>query len=209
MARLFPSIFSVLIVLSCLNLYARPHLHAPDPSIESEQDNNFDVQHDLNNEDVSITKVKSKKKNKGESKEFYPYLESLAPRLGFVLDSDDPKSLIVSLGTTYMFPSYESPHWEAGVDVTSNSLGFIHITKRHIFNERHYFRPFYKYGLAHSIDAEKELGSFVTIENYFLRLSAGLEDVIDKPMSARVELELSVGVDKIYAHILLGYSFAW
>tara|TARA_Y100000817_G_scaffold279521_1_gene242944 strand:- start:500 stop:1123 length:624 start_codon:yes stop_codon:yes gene_type:complete len=206
--RVIHSSVFVVLVFTCLPSMARPHLHSPDPSIEQVENPNKDIKHPLQNEDVSITPFKEPPTEVVE-REFYPYRQSLTPRIGFLVDSTELRRLRYSLGVSYMFPSYDNPFIEAGVDVTSNSLGFVHVTRRHIFNQHHYFRPFYKYGIAHLVDPDKELGSFVSIENYYLRITGGIEDVLEKPKSIRLELELSLGTTNAYINLIVGWSYGF
>ena len=46
-------------------------------------------------------------------------------------------------------------------------------------------------------------------KNYLIKAGAGFEDVLKPPMSARLEIELAVGTEEVFALMSLGYSWAW
>lgn len=168
---------------------------------------NEKIIHEISKEDVNITDV-SVPAVKEQSIKYYPFLNSGSPRLGILFNSENIKEPSYLLGFTYMFPKYKSPQIEIGFDLLNNNTGFLQISKRYIINERQYFRPYYKWGGAILMMPETKLAGLFAIQNYYLRLSVGLEDLLKPPMSVRIELEASIGA-KLYFALNFGYSWGW
>ncbi len=139
----------------------------------------------------------------------YPFLQSSSPRLGLLINPSDSLNADFTFGFTYLFPEYNSPHWEIGFDMTTDATAFIHLAKRHIFYERKPFRPFYKYGLGLLLEPKKNMAGLVELQNYHARVSIGLEDSLDAPMSARVELEVIAAQPNLLVSLNIGFSWGW
>lgn len=142
----------------------------------------------------------------------YQYTSSASPRIGGYLDNNlfkEKKSALYSFGATYLLPRNRSPQLEVGADVLSNSSGHIHASRRMIWAEREAFRPFYKLGLSHRIQADYKLASLVRVKNYYLQTSIGLEDLIRRPMSVRIEVQFEFNLSNQFLSLFFGYSWGW
>ena len=160
----------------------------------------------LNMDDMSITKIEES--NTPEKKIlYYPYLQSMTPRMGLLLNPKDLLNINFLIGALYMFPSQSSPHIEVGFEITTLGHGYTHVTRRHIINERRYFRAFYKYGVALLLDPEKNITNVVELQNYQFRGGIGIEDVLKIPMSVRLEIEVLYGTAGLLTLASLGYSW--
>jgi hypothetical protein len=63
--------------------------------------------------------------------------------------------------------------------------------------------------LTHEAVPEDKLATFVNLENYYLRIGIGFEDVIKLPKSVRLEIEGLAGTEKQMYKICLGYSWGF
>lgn len=172
------------------------------------------------NDLMSITEVGDEPKNISEfakhySKEnyFYPYRQSLTPRVGLLFglrdSSDEDDIMNVLLGFNYLVKRAASPHWELGADLSLASHGHINVMRRHIHNERGSFRPYYKYGFTHKLVSDEKFASFSNFENYLARVGVGFEDILRPPRSLRLELEAAVGIEDTFIIFTYGYSYGW
>jgi hypothetical protein len=142
---------------------------------------------------------------------YYPYQQSMAPRLGVLIDPDllRDRDLPLLVGITYMLPKRRAPRWEIGFDVVVDDGAHFSIGQRHIWGEPHSFRSYVKISALLAANAEEKLATITDIDNYFLKLSVGLEDVIKMPMSVRLETELVAGLERQYLIFSFGYSWGW
>lgn len=148
---------------------------------------------------------------KVETYEYYPYKQSISPRIGIIFDSDLMKEhkFPYLLGFLYMLPRRRSPQMEAGADILSDSRGQLHFGLRNILYERQYFRPYFRAGISLEVEPDDQLAAAVDFENYQLRFSLGFEDVVKLPMSARFEIEGSISSTDQTLYLVGGYSWAW
>ncbi len=151
-----------------------------------------------------------KEKATGEDKiQYYPYLQSISPRVGLLVNSDDLKRSETVYSILYLLPKIESPQIEVGAEVIPNFEGFLHVSKRHIFKQRDYFRPFVKYGLNLSVVSKENLATFFNFKNYGLRVGMGLEDLLRPPMSLRIDIEALISAQSTALIVTFGYSWGW
>lgn len=199
-------IVATLVLFSPLG-YANPHTYAPldDSKIDEETPEADKIE--VNDLSVTILK-KNKLSDKNKTVEFYPYLESISPKFGFLLNLKESEFKLL-LGVSYMFPRYKSPQIEVGADMISDSTGFFRGDFRQIYSPRSYFRPYYKYGLAINVDGDSGLGSIVTLNRYYAHVAAGIEDYLKDPASIRVETELFLSMEKLFWGTVISYSWAW
>lgn len=160
---------------------------------------------------LSITPVEVKRETTKKASFFYPFLQSISPRLFLIADLDLLRDgqLPYGLGVSYLVPQLHQPQWEVGADLFSNSNGQISVSLRQIYFADNYFRPYIKLGLGHIWRAEEKLASFSNWKNYLLRAGIGFEDVIKIPMSARIEVEAALGTETSFFIMSLGYSWGW
>jgi hypothetical protein len=161
----------------------------------------------MKNQDLSITPILLPNKNH-KKVEFYPFIQSISPRFGFMINKDDLKETKTIYSINYLLPKLQTPQWEFGADILPED-GYIHLSKRIIFNERNYFRPYYKYGANLSVVSKENLATFVNIKNYSLRVGTGLEYLTRYPMSIRLELEALIGLEVSGLILTFGYSWGW
>ena len=165
------------------------------------------------NKAISIALPKDIDKVRKKNRDFfYPYTQSMSPKLGLLFDmanTDSDDAFLYLLGVNYMLPRYRSPQLELSADLISNSTGHLSAVVRWILFERNSFRPFYKAGLTHKVEADQQLGSFTNLDNYLIRVGAGLEEYLKDPASIRLEAELSIGLENIFFGLILGYSWGW
>ena len=210
MKTIISLIFLTLVVLS-LTSKADPHTFAPNKKINSE--NHSTILDKKNHENLVISNGIGTDSNNKELKEYYyPYLHSISPRLGFILDAADLSkggAIPVILGFTYLSPNYRSPQWEVGADLLTTSIGQISAAKRWIVTPRSSFRPFYKLGMTHKVQPDEQLASFTNFKNYYIEGTVGIEDLLAPPMSIRMDLVLQVGTEDVWVGAIFGYSWAW
>lgn len=139
----------------------------------------------------------------------YPYRQQLTPRAGYVGSNDDDDPYTYMFGILYLWPRYVSPQAEFGADLVNKYGGHLNFAVRTTFYERGYFRPFWLWGLTHEAVPEDKLATFVNLENYYLRIGIGFEDVIKLPKSVRLEIEGLAGTEKQMYKICLGYSWGF
>lgn len=139
----------------------------------------------------------------------YPYRQALAPRLGFLISTEDDPRYTYLLGIAYLWPRHSSPQAELAADAVPEIGGHIHFSVKNIWFERNHFRPFWLYGVTHEAVPEDHLATFLNLDNYFARVGAGFEDVIALPKSTRLEIALLAGLKKQMVVIGFGYSWAW
>lgn len=137
------------------------------------------------------------------------YDQSMSPRLILSIDLDDPTNLDYGFGINYMFASKDSKHFEIGADFLTKDVGFFRFGLKNVFYKKQKFRPFIKYGVALTTQANEQLAGIVNYENYYLNLTVGLEDLLKIPMSVRIETELYISKNKTYWFNVLSYSWAW
>lgn len=198
-------IFFYSVVTTSMVCFANHNLQLETKRLAKNGNSNLLEEHNLD-----VTKVQPEQKNSDEIPErFYPYTQSGSPRAGILLEATDISSSKAFFGLSYMLPSKQSPHWEVSFDMSTQSLAFLSVNRRTIFDERRSFRPYYKWGVANIINSEYKLASLVELKNYQLKMGLGIEDLLTPPMSVRLEAEVGVGLENIYLLISLGYSWGW
>ena len=122
-------------------------------------------------------------------------------------DDPDKESEILNylLGFYWELPDRLGPKWEVGAAWTTMSLGHVNVMRKHIYNEKGAFRPFYRYGITLKIDPDEELATASNIENYLLRVGIGLEDIIKPPRSVRMDLDMAAGEEDFWVMFHYGY----
>ena len=207
------SIFLTFVLVFVLNqntIFANPHDSAPSQNVPAQPDQQNSGQ-DLQDMDVNVGRPKNpypgqKFYNQG----YYPFRQSMSPRLGISSKKGTDGAAIFTMGVLYMFPEIKSPQTEIGIDVFSNSMGFIHYGIRHIANERTYFRTYYKYGVGIGMDPKDGLASLADIEkSYYGKFAIGLEKFFKSPLSFRLDAELAISLKEAFATVYCGYSWGW
>ena len=206
-------LFLTLVLWLSFSVHAAP-LHELENLPESSQSLETEVQQPdiLEQKRMVITPTAISQKEKREISYFYPYNQSFSLRLIFLADLKKFKGdldIPYGLGMAYLVSRKRQPQWEVGLDLFSNSVGYIHGGLRWVSFSDNYFRPYYKLGLAHSWQVNEKLVSLINWKNYFFKAAVGLEDVIKLPISIRLEIELGVGVKERFVLLSLGYSWAW
>ena len=142
---------------------------------------------------------------------FYPYRQSMSPKLGILLDPDmlRESEVPLALGIRYMLPRRRSPQWEIGFDILTEEGAHVYLGKRFITNPRRPFRPYFTVSGMLSAQAEERLATITDFKNYYVKLGAGFEDIIKLPMSVRIEVEFAVGLERQFAIFNFGYSWGW
>lgn len=142
---------------------------------------------------------------------FYPYRQSMSPKLGIILDPDLLRNSDVplALGVRYLLPRRRSPQWEIGFDVVTDEGAHIYLGKRFISHPRRPFRPYFTVSGMLSAQAEERLATITDYKNYYMKLGGGFEDIIKLPMSVRLEVEFAVGLERQFAMLNFGYSWGW
>ncbi len=143
---------------------------------------------------------------------FYPYRQELIWHAGIVIgfkDSSNSSNIINPLlGFDYILPREFSPKYETGADLSlMTARGHFWFVRRRIINEKGSFRPYYSYGLMHNFVPDQRLASFSNSENYLVRVAAGLENIMQPPKSAIVELVLAVGQNDML--MMFTYGASW
>lgn len=186
-------------------------LNESPPAMQESKDDESKATDILKASGMAITPVKINTKETQKPDFYYPYQQAISPRLVLVANLDLLRQgkLPYGLGFSYLAPSKRPPQWEAGGDLLTDSYGQIFLCRRHISFADTYFRPYYKYGLAHIWKAEEKLASFSNWNNYLLRAGLGFEDVIKLPMSARLEIEVAAGSGGFMIFFSMGYSWGW
>lgn len=167
----------------------------------------------LESENLILTQPPPPPKIKKNS-HFYPYTQSVSPRLGTLVNlhefrEDMGSSFKMLYGFSYLFPRNHSPQLEVGADIIESLNGQFHIAKRWIINERYSFRPYYKLGATVVALGREGLATFTNIDNYLAKASLGLEDYYKEPMSLRWELEVGGGLEYFFLYLTFGYSWGF
>ncbi len=140
---------------------------------------------------------------------YYPFRQALTPRIAAVAVDDRKNPLEYALGVFYLWPRFRQPQAELGVDFLSRYGGHLNLGVRRIFFERNYFRPYYLFGLTHEVVAKDRLATVTNIDNYYVRIAAGMEDAIRLPKSVRLEIEARLGLERMMLFLSLGYSWGF
>jgi hypothetical protein len=142
---------------------------------------------------------------------FYPFQTSMSPRfgLGYKSKSENDIPIFFLFGINYMLESSSNRHLEIGADLNSDTTGTFTAACRWIYRAGAAVRPFMKIGPSLTARPTEQLGTFVKIENYKVRGAGGFEYLLESPMSARLEIELAVGMKAVEGAFLVGYSWAW
>lgn len=198
------------LVVSC-SAVASPHSNAPESDTETATEQDSKPVETLEEQGFIVTQPPSQETQKQETVYYYPYRQSMAPRFGLFIDPDELKDegLEYFLGITYLQPRLRQPQLEYSADMVSNSTGLISAAFRWTLYATNSFRPFFKAGLTHHWISEERLASLSNFENYYVRGSAGLEDLLKAPVSVRLEFELLVGTEGFLSLLSLGYSWGW
>jgi hypothetical protein len=211
----------VVLLISCI-VHSTPHLDAPtSPAPESaEEESASDAVTRLGQrENISITEVPQKMTidefaNRFNKRDYYySYRQELEVHVGTVFgiqDSSDDTDLVNALlGFSYLLPNDVSPKWELGANLSFVGHGHIHGVRRHIYNEKGSFRPYYEYGLMHKFVPDEKMASFSNWENYMALATVGLSDIQSPPRSVQVELQLAVGAEDVLAMFTFGYAWGF
>ena len=121
--------------------------------------------------------------------------------------SDDDDLMNALIGFRYVLPRQLAPKWEVGADLSTVGHGHGYVARKHIYNEKGSFRPFYTYGLLHKFVPDEKFASLSNAENYLVRGSLGLADIVRHPKSVQLELVLAIGQEDILA--MFTYGYAW
>lgn len=143
---------------------------------------------------------------------YYPFRQSVSPRLGLVFDPDKIRNnfeFVFLFGVMYMLPSDSNKHWEIGFDIHTGGLGYLQVNHRWVFTHTEKLRPFVRAGLSSRLKSEQGLASVVNKDNVQARVGLGIEDMIISPMSASIAMEIATGTDQSFLGIIIGYSWAW
>lgn len=165
-------------------------------------------------EDMNISKPPPLPKVRENEKDevVYRYRQSMSPRIGVVIDpkdAQDGKSVPISMGFAFMLLSENSTHWEISADAFTSGEGQLEVSRRFIFDEMLSLRPYYRYGAFLRMKPQNQLASFAEFKKYGGAIAVGLEDLVLKPASIRIELELGAGAEHQFAMVTLGYSWGW
>jgi hypothetical protein len=200
---------------------ANPHAEAPTSDAAAVEEVTEEPPEAFKNDRLAVTPVETNEpKNMHEYSRrfskadyFYPYRQTLSPRVGTIFglrDSSDEKDLMnLLMGFNYLIPRHSSPQFEVGADLSLANHGHLNFMRRHIYNERGSFRPYYKYGVTHKIVAKEKFATFSNWDNYLARMGVGFEDIVRPPRSLRLELEAAVGAEDVFVVFTYGYSFGW
>lgn len=177
------------------------------PTTESEQ---VDSKTLIDQKGVIVTQPMTSEKTE-KSNYFYPYRQSMSPKLGLVIDPDLIKEsdLPLIIGIRYLLPRRRSPQWEVGFDIVTDEGAHISVGQRYIINPRSPFRPYFALSGLLVAQAEEQLATITDYKNYFIKMSGGFEDIIKLPMSVRIEAEFAVGIERQFALLNFGYSWGW
>jgi hypothetical protein len=140
---------------------------------------------------------------------FFPYQSSVSPRVGAGTKNQGATNGFYFLGLNYMLESATKKHFEVGVDLTSDTLGLLHLARKWVFNSTTAFRPYVKAGPTIKLVADQQLATFLKVENYQLRVAGGFERLLKAPMSLRIDLEAALTSGGYECALALGYSWAW
>jgi len=166
--------------------------------------------------DITVPEKKSDNKNlinaSATSSYYYPFRQSVSPRVGLVLDPKELQSdfhLVFLFGVTYLLPSDNGRHWELGFDAHTGGTGYVQIGRRFVYQRTEKFRPFIRPGIAMKLKSQEGVASIVNIRNVQLRVAAGFEDLIKSPLSAAIGVELGVNAEGGFLVLAIGYAWAW
>lgn len=198
------SFLTLVLLVSAASSHGAPHEHSS-PSAEDEAPEEQTKKLDPN---MIVTPAPETGRAKSEplDKGYFPYRQSFTLRAGMVEDGDEQPYL---LGFMYLIPNRRSPQLEAGADLLSDNRGHITAAVRWTINEFGYFRPFYKGGLTCEMEPKEQLAGLAKIENYLARAGVGLEYVLQRPISVRVEAEATAGTEETAVYFSAGCSWAW
>lgn len=140
---------------------------------------------------------------------YYPYHQSLTIKAGeeFGLAPLELENGVFAL--EYQLPEFLSPRYEIGAEIEDDNTGDVYFGFRKTYRERTYFRPSWRLALDNAIDPNKNLATFVDIDNYYLRASAAVDCTFWRPWSLRLEAESLFGVRKTRAQVLAGITLGW
>ncbi|CAN5453323.1 hypothetical protein BH10BDE1_BH10BDE1_07280 [soil metagenome] len=143
-----------------------------------------------------------------ENDYFYRYHRALSVRGGSEVALNDLENPGPTLGLLYWYPLRDQRGLEAGVDLSRDGFGTIHLGSRTVVgNER--FRWFYKWGAGIRIVASDHLVTFVRPRNWQLRADGGFEVTLSDPISLRFDLDAIYGIERSVVDATLGLAFAW
>lgn len=143
-----------------------------------------------------------------ENDYFYRYHHALSVRGGSEVALNDLENPGPVLGLLYWYPIRNQRSLEAGVDLSRDGFGTIHLGSRTVLgNER--FRWFYKWGAGIRIVASDHLVTLVRPRNWQLRANGGFEITLSDPISLRVDLDAIYGIERSVVDATLGVAFAW
>lgn len=216
--RLFVVTNFLILTLVGVQTWSAPHSEAPVSKDPNANTTNYEVEEPTLLDNTSITEVPPSKQQFQEFVQafnrrdyYHSYRQSIYAHLGAVIavqDSTDYDHLM-SLSAGFMWqPNKQfSPMWEYGATWTYMGLGHIVAVRKHVYNEKGAFRPFYKYGVTLKIDPDEQGANLADFKNYLARVGIGLENILKPPRSVRMDLDLAVGQEDIW--ILFQYGYAW
>lgn len=190
---------------------------APGTEVEVFKNENIESHHIEQMEDkidqksVSVGKIINEQPRESKKTYFFPYKQSMSPQLGILLNAEKLKDgdLPLLIGIQYLIPRHRPPQWEAAFSISTDGEAYISLGLRKIENPRRYFRPYGKLSGTLVADADERFATITDINNYFIKGTVGIEDVVKIPMSIRLEAELAVGLESQFALLNIGYSWAW
>lgn len=166
----------------------------------------------VDQETVGITKpAKVDRVERAGDDYFYRYRHAVTGRTGITADTNSAGSgggTPFLLGAIFMLTTEELESYEIGADLLSTGKGTVHADLRTEFS-RGDFRPFVKYGAGMIIDPSDQLAAFLRYQNYQLRGTVGLEQLINDPASFRLEIDLALALSSVQLTFAFGYVWAW
>ncbi len=139
---------------------------------------------------------------------FFPYRESMSPRLGAILDGEGGERALYSVGFQLLYQTRTLRSYEGGLDLVSDGTGRAHFARRW-FHARSRLRPYSKAGLGVKLIPKDGLATVLKPDNWQARGAVGLERLLLAPLSFRCELEAALGTGGFELALTAGYSWAW
>lgn len=186
------------------------------PSVQKTQMNDIEKKDDTPEqknviEGLDISTPPPEKKASDETSIYFPYESSISPRLGMGTDSTllAQNTYYYLFGFNYLFQSTSSSHLEVGFDLINDGSGVITVGQRTIYDQSTYLRPYFKIAVGLKTNASDQLNTFLKKDNYRLIPSMGLERILFKNSSARIDLEPYLTLTTVGLILVMGYSYAF
>jgi hypothetical protein len=215
--RLFVLTSFSILTLVCVEAAGAPHGDAPRPEdIEAEAPaGETESPLILDNTSITVPPTRSRFEEymqKFNRRDYYhSFRQSIYVHLGAIvaLENSTDYDHLMALSSGFMWQPRKqfSPKWEVGAAWSMMGVGQIVGMRKHIYNEKAAFRPFYKYGVTLKIDPDEQSANVSDFENYMLRAGVGLESILKPPRSVRLDLDVALGQDDLW--ILFQYGYAW